>query len=162
MIHILTEVPGDAAAIDAIHRAAFAPSAVETGIVQALRADAALTVSLVADEDTHLVGHVAASPVTLEVGEEGWYGIGPIGVLPEFQGRGIGEQLMRAALEALKNLHGARGAVLLGDPGYYARFGFTESALTYEGFPLQALLLHPTEEADALPAGAVTYHPSFH
>lgn len=156
MIHILTEVPGDADAIRAVHDAAFGQPG-EGAIVDALRADGALTVSIVADEDTEIVGHVAASPVTLESGDEGWYGIGPIGVVPAYQGRGIGEQLMRAVMEALQGLHAASGAVLLGDPGYYQRFGFAESGLTYEGYPLQALSF-----TGRMPAGAVTYHPAFH
>lgn len=160
MIHILSEVPGEAARIRAVHEAAFplddAGHSAEADIVDALRADGALTVSIVANEDTEILGHVAASPVRV-ADTSGWFGIGPVAVVPGRQGEGIGEQLMRAAVEALERLHDARGIVVLGDQGYYEHFGFRPSDMTYLEYPLLSLPLAGEE-----PSGVVTYHPSFY
>lgn len=125
----------------------------------ALRKAGQLAVSLVAEDAGAIVGHVAVSPVTISSGAAGWYGLGPISVAPAQQGRGIGTQLMQQALAALRE-RGAAGCVVLGDPGYYARFGFrAESSLVLPGVPaeyFQALLLD-----GVLPAGIVSYHEAF-
>ncbi|MEC4630073.1 N-acetyltransferase, partial [Bacillus safensis] len=84
-----------------------------------------------------LLGHVAVSPVTVSDGSTGWYGLGPISVLPARQGQGIGAALMRAAIDALRQ-QGARGCVLLGEPAYYGRFGFrAEPGLVLPGVPAE-------------------------
>lgn len=162
-ITIRPEGPADAPSIHALTRAAFerAPhtSHTEHFIVDALRDAGALRVSLVAEEDARLVGHVAVSPVTISSGAQGWYGLGPISVVPERQGRGVGSLLLRAALDALR-ARGASGCVLLGDPDYYARFGFVAAApLVLPGVPpeyFQALAL-----SRPVPAGVVAYHAAF-
>ena len=109
--------------------------------------------------DGRIVGHVAASPVTIDDGTPGWYGLGPVSVAPQWQGRGLGSRLVRAALAELREL-GARGCLLVGEPGYYGRFGFrAEPQLVYPGVPpqyFQALCLE-----GALPAGVVTFDPAF-
>src|SRR5690606_1789197 len=92
-------------------------------IVNTLRKRNKLTVSLVATDDCQIVGHVAISPVRLSSGDQGWYGLGPISVVPSRQGFGIGSALINAALKQLKNRN-AQGCVLLGDTAYYAHFGF--------------------------------------
>ncbi len=106
-----------------------------------------------------LIGHVALSPVSVSDGSTHWFGVGPISVLPEHQRRGIGSVLMMAALAALRQ-HGAQGCVLLGDPGYYGRFGFRATPdLLLPGVPpeyFQALHVGTTT-----PHGIVTYHPAF-
>lgn len=162
-MQIRSERPGDAGAIHALTRAAFAEaphsSHTEQYIVDALRAAGALAVSLVAEDADGIVGHVAVSPVQLSDGSPGWYGLGPISVAPGRQGQGIGGALMRAAVEVLR-ARGANGCVLLGDPGYYGRFGFrAEPRLRLAGVPaeyFQALLLQ-----GGWPDAEVEYHAGF-
>ena len=133
----------------------------EARIVATLRAAGALSLSRVADVDGRIVGHVALSPVTLDDGSTGWFGLGPVAVDPADQGRGVGSALVRAVLAELPAL-GAHGCVVLGDPGWFARFGFRPlPTLRYGGAPaeyFQALLVG---EGDA-PQANVTYHPAFH
>jgi putative acetyltransferase len=88
-----------------------------------------------------------------------WFGLGPISVLPQFQGRGVGSRLMETALAALRE-EGAAGCVVLGEPAYYGRFGFRcEPQLVFPDAPaeyFQALPFGPT-----LPRGVVAYHEGF-
>lgn len=160
---IRTERPGDAAAIRAVTAEAFAGTPLSDGseprIVDALRADGDLALSLVATlQDGAIAGHVAFSPVHID-GAERWYGLGPVSVRPAWQGRGIGGELIEAGLAALRQ-RGAGGVVVVGDPRYYARFGFARDArLAYPhpgGEYLQRLLL-----AGEAPAGAVHYARAF-
>ncbi len=95
----------------------------EQFIVKALRSAGALTVSLVAETEKRVVGHVAFSPVSISDGSQGWFGLGPVSVLPDFQKQGIGSSLIEKGLSMLKDLNG-KGCALVGDPGYYSRFGF--------------------------------------
>jgi len=129
-------------------------------IVDRLRAAGALTLSLVAEADGAVIGHVAFSPVTISDGSAGWYGLGPISVDPARQGEGIGSLLVREGLERLKAL-GAAGCVLLGDPAYYGRFGFSaDSKLVLEGVPpeyFQRVAFSPVYGG-----GTVSYHPGFY
>ncbi len=126
-IKIRPERMDDILAIEGVTQAAFLhaehSSHTEQFIVNQLRRNDQLTLSLVAELQQDILGHVAVSPVRISTGESGWYGLGPISVLPKMQGLGIGTQLMQAALEVLKN-SGATGCVVLGDPHYYVRFGF--------------------------------------
>lgn len=131
----------------------------EQVIVQGLREAGALSVSLVAEQDGRVVGHVAVSPVSVSDGAADWYGLGPISVLPEYQGQGVGSRLMRRALSELQAL-GAAGCVLLGDPDYYHRFGFKAmERLRFPGVPPEYFQALPFI-AD-LPDGTVQYHPAF-
>lgn len=163
LLHIRPETTADIDAIDAVTVAAFLDAAhtshTEQFIVKALRAAEALTVSQVAELHGRIVGHVAVSPVTLSDGSAGWFGLGPISVSPAHQRHGIGARLMHAALQQLRSL-GAHGCVLLGDPAYYARFGFRpEPGLVLPGVPpeyFQALSF-----GSALPRATVTYHAAF-
>jgi putative acetyltransferase len=160
---IRKEAPEDVSLIDAVTAVAFlnAPhsSHTEQHIVNALRRAGALTISLVAELDGVLVGHIALSPVSISDGSTQWFGLGPISVLPAHQGHGVGSALMAAALAALRQ-QGAQGCVLLGDPGYYGRFGFRATPdLVLPGVPpeyFQALNLGTTT-----PRGSVAYHPAF-
>lgn len=157
------ETPADAEAIHAVTTDAFlnAPHTAHTEqfIVRALRTAGALSISLVAEEHGAVVGHVALSPVQIEDGSEGWYGLGPISVTPGRQRAGVGSLLMRAAIERLKTM-GASGCLLVGDPAFYARFGFrAEPGVVFPGVPpeyFQALLLK-----GALPRGVATFHDAF-
>lgn len=162
-IRIRNEAPPDVAAIGKVTIAAFldAPhgSGTEQFIVDALRRSGQLSVSLVADDDGEVIGHVAVSPVTVSDGATGWYGLGPISVAPGRQGRGVGTRLMQQALTELRR-SGAVGCVVLGDPAYYARFGFNaEPSLVLPDAPpeyFQAIVFR-----GALPSGTVSYHASF-
>ena len=162
-LHIRQERPQDISTITALTAAAFASqehsSHTEQFIVNALRRSQQLTISLVAMLDEDIVGHVAASPVTVSSGAQGWFGIGPISVWPDRQGQGIGSALMQAALAELQQL-GAMGCVVLGDPGYYSRFGFAVHAgLELPGVPPQ--YFQALSFGTALPQGTVQYHAAF-
>ena len=95
----------------------------EQFIVNALRIAGALTISLVAEIDGRVIGHLAFSPVTISDGKKNWYGLGPISVLPEYQKQGIEKSLINKGLSMLKELDG-QGCALVGDPNYYNRLGF--------------------------------------
>jgi putative acetyltransferase len=162
-IEIRKETAADVADIEAVTAAAFlhAPhtSHTEQFIVEALRDAGQLTVSLVADAEGIVVGHVAISPISISDGAIGWYGLGPISVAPEYQRRGIGSWLMREALRVLRE-HGAAGCVVLGEPRYYGRFGFrVDPELSLPGVPpeyFQAISFGASH-----PNGIVSYHPAF-
>lgn len=126
-IRIRHETAEDTQAIGEVTACAFqhAPhtSHTEQHIVSGLRRAGKLAISLVAEADGTVVGHVAISPVSISSGASGWFGLGPVSVLPQHQGRGIGSQLIREALRLLRG-SGASGCVVLGEPRYYGRFGF--------------------------------------
>lgn len=160
---IRPETALDVTAIHALTVAAFldAPHTdhTEQFVVDALRRAGALSISLVAEQDGVILGHVAVSPVSLSDGSTGWYGLGPISVDPKAQGRGIGSLLMREALAQLEKL-GAAGCVLLGDPNYYARFGFRpDPALVLPDVPPEYFQALPF--GSSLARGVVTYHAAF-
>lgn len=165
-MQIRPEQPEDIAAIVALTTLAFAQaphsSGTEAAIIDGLRDAGALTLSLVASDDTDaadLLGHVAFSPVSIGGVACGWYGLGPVSVRPGRQRGGIGSALIREGLQRLRD-KGAGGCVLLGDPAYYARFGFAnDPALTLEGVP-PAYFMALSFDGKA-PVGAVRYHPAF-
>jgi len=131
----------------------------EQFIINALRAADALTISLVAEIDGQVVGHIAFSPVTISDGSQGWYGLGPISVLPEYHHQGIGKSLVREGLSLLKAL-GGKGCALVGDPNYYKRFGFRNyPQLIHEGVPQEVFLALPFTEK--VPQGIVVFHEGF-
>jgi putative acetyltransferase len=131
----------------------------EQYIINALRAAEALTISLVAEIDGRVVGHIAFSPVTISDGARDWYGLGPISVLPGFQKQGIGKALVHEGLSLLKEM-GGQGCALVGDPNYYKRFGFHNfPELIYEGIPQEFFLALPFTEK--VPRGMVVFHKGF-
>lgn len=131
----------------------------EQFIIQALRAAGALTISLVAEIDRKIVGHIAFSPVTISDGTADWYGLGPISVLPDYQKQGIGKSLINEGLSLLKDM-GAQGCALVGDPNYYKRFGFKNyPELIYEGIPQEFFLILPFTQK--IPQGVVMFHDGF-
>lgn len=162
-ITIRDERVEDIATIEALTKSAFLhaehTSHTEHFIVNQLRKHHQLSISLVAEEEQTIVGHVAVSPVKISSGETGWYGLGPISVLPHKQGLGIGTMLMHAALARLKTL-GAKGCVLLGDPNYYGRFGFqVVPGLTLPDVPKEYFQV--ISFVDSIPQGEVSYHEAF-
>ena len=162
-IRIREELASDVAAIAEVTVAAFAQLAVsshtEQFIVEALRAAGALMLSLVAEVDGCLVGHVAFSPVTLSDGTPDWYGLGPVSVLPQYQRRGIGTALIRHGLARLQELR-ARGCCLVGHPEYYRRFGFENvPGLGHDGVPPEVFFALSFD--GHWPQGSVTFHDGF-
>lgn len=160
---VRNEQESDVEAITAVTVAAFKSLAVsnqtEQFVISALRAANALTVSMVAEIDGRVVGHIAFSPVTISDGSAGWYGVGPLSVLPERQRQGIGKILVHEGLARLKAL-GAKGCVLVGEPGYYERFGFSNlPRLVLEGVPQEYFLALPFGENNS--SGTVVFHEGF-
>ena len=162
-MYLRKEKPDDSAAIRQLTDEAFSKvpysNQREGEIVDALRAASALTLSLVAVDGDAVLGHVAFSPVLIGGEDKSWYALGPISVQPERQGEGIGGALVREGL-ALLGADGAKGCVLVGDPGYYRRFGFKADArLNMPDVPaeyVQCLAFGPD-----MPQGDITHHPAF-
>jgi len=162
-VDIRPEIPGDAAAISSVITSAFLEAEHSGGneavIVDKLREAASLSVSLVATENDRIVGHVAFSPITVDGRTGGWFGLGPVAVLPDRQGHGIGSALIEAGLDQLRE-RGSRGCVVLGAPAYYGRFGFAPDAnLSLAGVPQEYFQSLMFNEQPC--AGLVKYHPAF-
>jgi putative acetyltransferase len=160
---IRNETESDIEVISDVTKAAFENHPIsnhtEQFIINALRAANALTISLVAEIDGKVVGHIAFSPVTISDGSQDWYGLGPISVLPEHQKQGIGKSLIHEGLSQLKARE-AKGCVLVGDPYYYERFGFRSfPELTHEGVPQENVLALPLGENKA--QGVAVFHHGF-
>lgn len=160
---IRDEQAKDAGAIHVVTEAAFAghphSDGSEPGIVAGLRAAGALTLSLVAEEAGAIVGHVAFSPVTIDGRDLGWLGLGPISILPTRQGQGIGSGLIHEGMARLAG-RGVRGIVLLGEPAFYARFGFAcHRGLVLPGLPASYFMALALQ--GDVPEGVVAYHPAF-
>lgn len=161
---IRLETPADMAAIHRITQEAFAgaehSSGTEGAIIDGLRAAGTLTLSLVAVEGGRIIDHAAFSPVTVDSRDAGWFGLGPVSVRPDRQGQGTGGVLIREGLARLGDM-GAQGCVVLGDPGYYSRFGFAvDSNLKFEGVPPEYFMA--LAFAAVSPSGAVIYQPAFY
>lgn len=128
-------------------------------IIQALRDADALTISLVAEMDGHLIGHIAFSPITISDGTQNWYGLGPVSVVPEYQRQGIGKALIEEGLKRLKDI-GAKGCCLVGHPEYYKKFGFRNvPELVHEGVPPEAFFALSFD--GHIPRGKVMFHEGF-
>jgi putative acetyltransferase len=162
---IRSENSTDVAAIEQVTIAAFKgrwySDQTEHLIVNRLREAGAISVSLVAELDGRVVGHVAFSVVTIDGEDKGWYGLGPVSVSPEVQKLGIGSKLIREGLSQIKK-KGARGCVLEGDPEYYQRFGFKNHPdLVYEGTPDPKYFMALPFYEDVL-KGKVEFHKAFY
>jgi len=107
-ITIRSETDADVDAITDVTIAAFKTLEIsnhtEQFIIEALRAAKALTISLVAELDGRVIGHIAFSPVAISDGTRNWYGLGPVSVLPEYQRQGIGKALIREGLSRLRDI----------------------------------------------------------
>lgn len=162
-VTIRAERGDDEAAIAAVIGRAFADhphsDRSEARIVAALRAAGALAVALVAEAGHAVVGHVAASAVSIDDGTPGWYGLGPVAVAPPYQRQGIGTSLVAGTLLRLRAL-GAAGCVVVGDPAYYRRFGFgAPQGLALPDVPPEYLMA--LSFAGAWPTGTLAYHAAF-
>jgi len=160
------EIPEDIPAIHHVHTLAFGQPN-EADLVDALRRHGGLTISLVAIQDDHIVGHIAFSPVTItsSTGTMEALGLAPMAVLPNYQRRGFGSQLVEAGLTACH--HTPYGVVVvLGHPHYYPRFGFTPAkplGIAWEhDAPEEAFMVKEIQEgALAQIRGVVKYRPEF-
>jgi putative acetyltransferase len=162
-IVIRSEAKSDIDAITEVTVAAFKTLEIsdntEQFIIMALRAAKALTISLVAELNGRVIGHVAFSPVTISGGTPEWYGLGPVSVLPAHHRQGIGTALIQEGLSRLKNLNAA-GCCVVGHPEYYRRFGFENvPELVYEGVPPEAFLA--LSFGGNMPQGMVAFHEGF-
>lgn len=162
-IVIRSETEADVAAITEVTVSAFKTLEIsnhtEQFIIEALRAAKALTVSLVAEADGRVVGHVAFSPVSISDGTRNWYGLGPVSVLPAYQQQGIGKALILEGLSRLKGLS-AQGCCLVGHPDYYRKFGFNNMpGLVLEGVPQEVFFALSFDGHK--PQGFVNFHEGF-
>lgn len=157
------ERPGEEETITRLITAAFLEAehrdGSEADVVERLRTANALTISLVAATEAGLIGHVAFSPVTVDGRENGWFGLGPVAVLPAHQGRGVGTRLIEEGMAQLRDL-GAKGCVVLGEPALYSRFGFASTPDVWlANVPPQYFCA--VRLADGDESGEVKYHPAF-
>jgi putative acetyltransferase len=162
-MNIRHETNSDIEAISKVTITAFQNLAIsnhtEQFIINALRDANALTLSLVAEVDGKVVGHIAFSPITISDGSLNWYGLGPISVLPKYQKQGIGKSLILKGLSLLKGM-GGQGCALVGDPNYYKRLGFKNIPdLIHEGIPQEVFLVLPFDKI--IPKGTVVFHKGF-
>ena len=163
-MRVRPEAGGDEAGIGYVVATAFAASRHghngEAGIVERLRERGELAVSLVAEiEVAGIVGHIAFSPVAIADGARDWFGLGPVAVLPAHRRAGIGAALIEAGIAQLR-ARGAAGCVVLGDPRFYARFGFLRDlALSFPGPPPSAF--QRVVWSQSAPRGVVSYSPAF-
>lgn len=160
---IRDERAGDEAAIRQMVERAFTGHPYSDGdeaqVIDALRADGDLVLSLVAEDGNAIVGQVTYSRAILSNGEEGWMVVGPVAVEPARQGEGIGRALMEAG-EARMQAMGAKGITVLGDPDLYARFGYRQhTAMTLEGELGEYLQVKSF--GAPIPAATITYAPAF-
>jgi len=166
MLTLRHETSEDDVAIHAVHTEAFGRPQ-EGELVDALRRAEALTISLVAVQDDHIVGHIALSPVTVTSSTTTIeaLGLAPMAVLPAYQRQGIGTQLVEAGLAACRATpYGI--VVVLGHPHYYPRFGFTTAkphGIVWEhDAPEEAFMVQEVKEgALGQVQGVVKYRPEF-
>ena len=163
-MQVREENSADIDEIRRIHRAAF-PTPEEAELVDRLRDNGNAVVSLVAEEQGALVGHVLLSPVQVENAPQAkGLGLAPVAVVPEYQGFAVGTRLIERAIEQARAL-GFDFIVVLGDPGYYGRFGFEAASRFGLGNeyqvnePFRVLALQPA--GVPINGGLVRYGPEF-
>ncbi len=162
-IVIRNETNADADAITRVTVAAFKTLEIsnntEQFIIEALRSAEALAVSLAAELNGEIVGHIAFSPVTVSDGTPNWYGLGPVSVSPEYHRQGIGKALVQEGLSQLKGL-GASGCCVVGHPDYYRKFGFENPpGLVLENVPPEVFLA--LSFSGHTPEGTIVFHEAF-
>jgi putative acetyltransferase len=162
-IVVRNETHDDVGAITEVTIAAFKTLEIsnhtEQFIIEALRAAGALAISLVAEMDGRVIGHIAFSPVTISDGTPNWYGLGPVSVLPEHQRKGIGQALIQEGLSRLKDMK-AQGCCLVGHPDYYRKFGFKNmTGLVHAGVPREVFFALSFD--GHIPQGTVAFHEGF-
>ena len=132
----------------------------EQDLINTVRDAGALSISLVAEIGSRIVGHVAFTPAKAADNTQGWFALGPVAVEPELQRKGIGQQLINEGLRKLREWNAA-GCIVLGDPNYYQRFGFRPSpALTPAGQPPEYFMMLSLT-ANYSQSAVVDFHPLF-
>jgi len=162
-IIIRDQTDDDFAAVHELVIAAFKTLPVASGteqfIMDALWRNGAATVALVAEDGGEIIGQAAFSKVFVGGQDVRWHGCGPVSVLPARHKQGIGSALMRAGLERLRAL-GSKGCVVVGDPNYYPRFGFANTAAIFEpGVPPEVFMA--IRFAGEMPKGEVKFDEAF-
>jgi len=162
-MNIRPEKESDIPAIRHVHAEAFRvhPFSRQTEhfIVEHLRKAGALSISLVAETEDGVAGHIAFSRALIGGNDAGWFLLGPVGVLPALQRKGIGSALVREGLAALRNLDAA-GCILVGDPHFYERFGFASlPQITMPEVPQEYVLSLPFGKE--IPSGILGHHEAF-
>ena len=160
---IRAETPDDEDAIHRVTKAAFTTAShtrgMEAQIVRQLRNDGDLRLSIVAEGNGDIIGHVAFSPVAIGGRHDDWFGLGPIAVRPDMQRRGIGSALVTRGLTQLRAA-GAKGCALVGNPAFYERFGFkSDGMIVFKGLP--ARLVQRLLFVGDVPSGVLAYAPAF-
>jgi len=164
-MNIRLETPADIKKIEkvtlAVFTGLFSDNPTEHLVINELRKADALSLSLVAEVNGKIIGHVAFSRVTIDGVDKGWYGLGPISVLPAWQRQGTGSALIKEGLANLRTI-GAGGCVLEGNPDYYQRFGFKPyPGLIYEFAPSPEYFM-ALPFGKQTPKGKVEYHKAFY
>lgn len=164
-MHIRFEQPKDVIKIRQVNLAAF-DTDIEANLVDRLRKAGVSLVSLVAEEGDQLIGHILFSPVSLAgYGKLKLVGLAPMAVLPQWQRKGVGSQLIMHGLQACIEA-GNDAAVVLGHPQYYPRFGFVPSLIfgirsEYDVPPEVFMVKELRPGALKGVSGIVSYHPVF-
>ncbi len=161
---IRAETQGDLSAIRSVNEASFGQR-FEADLVDALRREADPFISLVAERDGEVVGHVCFTPVTVGEGaqSDGYVGLGPMAVAPAVQRQGVGSRLVSAGLDECRR-RGLKLVVVVGHPAYYPRFGFepaSRAGLTCEYDVPDDVFMALRLDTTATPSGRVRYHPAF-
>jgi putative acetyltransferase len=164
-MQIREETEKDQVAVHHLNVAAFG-TPLEADLVDVLRKEASPIISLLAEGDGMVIGHILFSPVALTNHKDlKIMGLGPMAVLPDRQRQGVGSALVREGLMKCKAL-GYGAVVVLGHPGYYPRFGFVPSARygivsEYE-VPEDVFMVLELEPGYLRQAeGIIQYHPAF-
>ncbi len=162
-IAVREERPSDAALVAALIAAAFTPmpfaSGTEAALPGLLRAAGAVTLALVAELGGDIVGQVLFSTASVGGQPSAWHTLGPVAVAPGVQRQGISSRLIMEGMSRLR-VAGAAGCIVLGDPGYYGRFGFQPApALVPPGEPPEFFMVLPF--TGNLPAAAFGFHAAF-
>lgn len=163
-IVIRPESATDHTAIYDLTRRAFAPMPFSGGdeqdLIDRLRKEDQLSISLVAVSDGKIIGHIAFSPASAHDGSKGWFALGPVSVEPKLQGKNVGSKLINKGIAMLREQE-ASGCVLIGNPDYYKRFGFEPYPdLAPEGEPSEYFQILAMKTAK--PEAVVNFHPLFH
>ena len=166
LIHIRKEKTEDIEKVRAVNSGAF-DTVAEADLVDDLRISDTPLISLIAEVDDKIVGHILFSPVDLVGGKSAGKiaGLAPMAVLPAYQKHGIGTKLVNKGLKACKS-EGYQAVVVLGYPDYYQRFGFLSSALfgiksEYDVPDEVFMVKELVEGALANCEGMVKYHEAF-
>ena len=161
---IRPESERDCTAIRKLHSEAFR-SDEEACLVDRLRRTGALAVSLVAEDEQQVIGHIALSPMQRRADQPVTLGLGPLAVVPERQNEGVGSALVEAAIEEAR-AEGVGALFVLGHPDYYPRFGFLPAnhrgiQCVYEGPPEAFMVIELQPEGLRGYSGVVRYHEAF-